>query len=106
MEKYKKILDEKHKNRKIHVGEYNRVISEVKKQIKKLKKKAPKKLKKKLVLVEPEPDNRIKEALDKYKLHLSRIEGYVEDGSFEKGDEDYNDMIEEAEKKLMKNLKN
>ncbi len=64
-----------------------------------------KKLKKKLVLVEPEPDNRIKEALDKYKLHLSRIEGYVEDGSFEKGDDDYNDMIKEAEEEADEELK-
>ena len=64
-----------------------------------------KKLKKKLVLVEPEPDNRIKEALDKYKLHLSRIEGYVEDGSFEKGDKDYNDMIKEADEDADEELK-
>jgi hypothetical protein len=68
-------------------------------------KKAPKKLKKKLVLVEPEPDNRIKEAVDKYKLHLSRIEGYVEDGSFERNDRDYKDMYEEAEEELDKELK-
>jgi len=46
MEKYKKILDEKLKNKKMNKSEYNSIINEVKAQIKKLKKKAPAKKKK------------------------------------------------------------